>query len=269
MPTHLITAALPDEISELLRYGIISSDSIEKGEETNYYHFVTSEEIEAHLVLTGVGGKNAESVVGKAIADFKPSSITSIGFTGLTRADIEAGVLLIADEVTSISKAPTTWCTKNLSEPIICDELLKKSALSLAKDAGLPTQTGRLLTLPILARTTPLKKWLGKTLDATGVDMESYTIGRLTRDAGIPFITVRAAVDVIDLELPEVVSEIAESKHRLKTIALYLMKNPQDLGRFVTLGVSRLKAQRALALFIKHYMEFLSNSSVLIKQAVG
>jgi hypothetical protein len=73
-----------------------------------------------------------------------------------------------------------------------CDGSLFQQALAVRMPAGLGQLVGGgYLTLPSAAGPRNVKHWLSESYPCVAVDMESYWIGRLSQEAGVPLLTVR------------------------------------------------------------------------------
>ena len=61
---------------------------------------------QVQILLTGIGAKNAERAVRKAIDEWKPSLVLTCGFAGGLRPEVESGaVLFSADKETGLEPA--------------------------------------------------------------------------------------------------------------------------------------------------------------------
>ncbi len=264
MIKHLVVLALPDEFAHMEKEGIIvPSDSGELGS-ISIFRCVDSAE-NVRVIVTGVGMERSAKITEQAINIFKPSTITSMGFCGITKPDIRPGNLAIIHEVRSMKGTPREWNKKMLTEPIYSDHNLLKIAQHTAEEAGLHYDISRLLTLPVLAKTVQLKAWIGDHLQIPNVDMESYSAGETAAKHGIPFVIVRAPLDSVNLALPDIVAEMGDvpGSERIKSITKHLLRHPTDLGKFASLGICVSKAQNALACFIRIYQRELSQFTML------
>ena len=272
MAIHLITAALSDEVSTLARY--IAGANLEKGQGQSSFDgpLINKNGVpkddrphlsnEVRLLITGVGSENARAKIKKAIAEFRPDSITSMGFSGLTTDEMEPGTLFLPEEVVSLTGPPTEWALDKLLPPIKVDKGLHDKAVQVAKSQGKLPALGRLITLPIIARTANLKQWLGKRFGASQADMETYTIALLAKEADIPFLSVRVGLDKACFEMPEILPRLGDANvgnwDRLLTIAEYVTKRPADITKFVTLGIGSHKARQTLTTFSREYFACLT-----------
>jgi len=84
---------------------------------------------------------------------------------------------------------------------------------------------------------------------AIAVDMESAAVAAVAKEAGIPFMAVRAIADSVHMTIPKCALTLSDELGRLNVSSLLkgLAKQPFDLFTLVRLGRSFLSAQKTLA----------------------
>jgi nucleoside phosphorylase len=157
--------------------------------------------------------------------------------------------VVIGTEVTRLEGTPFSWDAKALAAPLKPDAALLATVRRALETAGVDFHLGRIITLPSVAKTSAMNRWLGEALIATAVDMESYAAAQAAANAGVPFVAARAVIDVADAGLPAFVSAIDSSLAvRQAGIALKsLVRAPGDVALLPGLVRSFVKARRSVA----------------------
>lgn len=105
--------------------------------------------------------------------------------------------------------------------------------------------------------TTQAKRTLAERTGAVAADMESGAVARVAREAGLPFLVVRAVIDPVEQALPKAVLRLTDAFgrvqwQRLPGVALTHAPTLWRLGRqskaaMGTLQAQSLKVRQALA----------------------
>ena len=92
------------------------------------------------------------------------------------------------------------------------------------------------------------KRSLAQASGAVAVDMESAAVGQAAKQAGVPFVAVRAVVDTADSTLPRSVLRANDEYGRLRIAKLLfsLISHPADLGALIGLSKNFRAAQATL-----------------------
>ena len=92
------------------------------------------------------------------------------------------------------------------------------------------------------------KRALAQASGAVAVDMESAAIVQVAKQAGVPFVAVRAVVDTADMTLPRSAIRASDEYGRLHITKLLfsLLAHPADLSALIGLGKSFRAAQATL-----------------------
>lgn len=254
---HLIVAALTEEMAGVTRNG--GYDGPAPFGDAVLYRPSRGTSPQLAILLTGAGSEAATSSVSRAIEELEPKTVISTGFAGGTRDSLLTGNLVLATEVFQLEGAPFFWDRDGMNGPIVPDPNLLSMARGAIEMAGVDFYLGAMVTLPTVAKTAGMKRWLGDRIGATAVDMESYTVGLAAAEAGLPFLAVRAIVDSSDLDLPDVVSQIgqAPSGNRVMPIIRYLVSRPDKLPQVMRLGRASARARESIASFISYFSDEL------------
>lgn len=169
------------------------------------------------VLITGMGGKNAEKSVREALKDNPPGLVLSCGFAGGLRPGLKRGTVLFADaENTGLLPA------------------LQTAGAIPARFYG---------SLHVI--TNPEEKQrLRATTGADAVEMESFVICGVSRELGIPSATVRVILDEAGDELPLDFNQVLTEDLKIdpRKLAFALLKAP---GRIP--GLLRLRQQSNFA----------------------
>jgi adenosylhomocysteine nucleosidase len=145
------------------------------------------------LVRTGMGPAAMERALRQVLPEFAPQFCLHLGYGGAAHPELRPGDLVVATTLIDACQRLSLG---------VSPELVEK-AEKLRRQAGLPGRTGALVTLDRAARSPEEKAGHGRKHQAVAVDMESATLARVCRAAGVPFLVVRAILDHLDYQLPD------------------------------------------------------------------
>lgn len=198
-------------------------------------------------LATGVGEAAARQATRTLLASRRPSLIISWGTAGGLDPALKPGTLVVYSQVLDAIDGQCFKTHAGISEGLVA--ALKPLRAILA--AGVSS--------PIAVTTRLDKETLHKTHGCAVVDMESAAIARVAREAGIPFIAVRAVIDPARSNLP--------------TSAMAGMSDPAHATR-ATLGVLarrpwELPALCRLAIWYRRSLHMLSSAALMMDNAPG
>ena len=110
------------------------------------------------------------------------------------------GDLVIPDQVLGCAPDHTTGAFADSS--VACNAFYRQMAWDVAHLAGCAVLPGRVVTVETMVRLGRDKQSIGRARDASGLDMESATIGTVAAHHGIPFCVVRSISDLAEEDLP-------------------------------------------------------------------
>ena len=250
-----LVAALKEEVTDILKAG--SFTPLDAPGEALAYGGAVAGGPESIILLTGTGGARAEAATSWLLRTRRPQAVLSLGFAGGTKDLLAAGQLVLATEVALLEGTPFDWGPDSAGKPLSSDPAWVARARRTVEMCGIDFRQGRIISLPMLAKTSGLKRWTGETCGATAVDMESYRIGEKAAEAGVPFVCVRAVLDTVDVDLPQVVADMegTPAGGRLLPMLAYAARHPRQLPSLVRLARATTRARRALTTFAVAFLQ--------------
>jgi len=173
--------------------------------------------------VSGIGAAAAERTAA-AVTAAPLRGLVAAGFCGALSPGLRVGDLVAPDEVR--------------------DEVSgERFAPDPAMLAAAPGARGTLVSARRLAR-TPAER---ARLQGLAVDLESAALARASRDAGVPFLALRAVTDETRHRLPDF-DRLVDAAGRLSPTAgiRHFLRHPRELPALVRLGPAAREAGRAL-----------------------
>jgi adenosylhomocysteine nucleosidase len=183
---------------------------------------------DVRVLVTGIGSRNAERAVRKALGEFSPQRVFSCGFAGALSPELRIGDVVFAREPASDALAGQLQSLGAKPVEFLCAEAV---AITVAEKSALRARTG-----------------------ADAVEMESQIISEACRDRGIECVTLRAISDSAHEDLPLDLNALMTPEQKLSSarLAWALLKAPQKIPALMRLGKnSALAAQRLGDLLVK------------------
>ena len=206
------------------------------------------------LKVVGVGeaqaGQSVTSLAGqhRILADTLYKSedgILLLGFAGGVDPSLAPGVLVISPRY---HQDAGQYAGGNSLEP---DPAMWRQAVDAASDAGLPFDQGESLTVARPVSTVADKGALFRRYQVGTVNMEDYPVAVAARNAGVPFLAVRAVLDPAGQSLPPYV--LPMSKSPVKAV-LGTAVRPWRIAHMLHLASQMRLAQFALTSFAQAYL---------------
>jgi adenosylhomocysteine nucleosidase len=212
------------------------------------------------LARTGMGSARAQKATAALIERHKPRAILSIGFAGSVVAGLRTADLVIARQV-YILEGPLEEEPLAASNGLACDPALVELAVAAARQSRLAFREGASLTVPEVVHRPEVRQRIGDGLPVEVVEMESYWVGRVAADQGIPFLVARAVVDEVGDRLPNVSDVVDETGAVLGGRALrQVLSRPQEAPGLIRLAASARRASQSLAIFAEAFVGGLAAS---------
>lgn len=212
------------------------------------------------LAQTGIGSARAQEATAVLIQRHNPEAILSIGFAGSVTDELRAAHLVIARQVYVLDN-PLHEGPLAASNGLACDPALVELAVAAARQRRLAFREGASLTVPQVVSQPEVKERIGDTLPVEMVEMESYWVGRVAADRGIPFLVVRAVLDEVGDRLPDLPNAIDETGAIARGRALrQFLWRPQAAPGLIRLAASARRASQRLAVFAEAFLDILAAS---------
>ena len=178
-------------------------------------------------VVLHLGGMGAAAAAraGARVAAGRPRALLAVGFCGALDPALRVGDLVAADRVVDEASGDVFAADPDLL-------------------AAAPGARGALVSARHIAR-TPLDR---ARLPGVAVDLESAGLARAARDAGVPFLALRAVTDTTRHRMPDV-EWMAGGSGALRPgrVAAHLITHPLEVPQLLRLGPAAARAGRALA----------------------
>ncbi len=218
------------------------------------------------LVRTGMGRARAQEATAVLIQRHNPEAILSIGFAGSLVGGLRAAQLVIARQVYALEE-PIDEGPLAVSNGLACDPALVELAVAAARQRGLAFCEGASLTVPQVVSQPELKERIGHSLPIEMVEMESYWVGRVAADQGVPFLIARAVLDEVGDRLPDLPNIVDETGTVARSRALrQLLSRPQEAPGLIRLTASARRASQRLAVFAEAFVDIFAASHSPEKQ---
>ena len=259
-----IVAAVSEEMAPLLR---AANFTAEQGPgEALLYRGEIIPGIPTLMLISGIGQARAEETTGWLLRNHQPDVVIGVGFAGATRDSLETGTVVISTTVSLIEGAPLDWSLGSDMQTFESDPAYGATARMAVEMQGIDFVQGPSITVPIVARSPGMKKWLGDRFGVYSVDLESYWVARATIAAGLPFLGVRVIVDSTDMTLPRLIMEMpgTPSGGRATTALKYAARDPRRILELTRLGRASRRAARQLGLFLVAFAKEDSSSSAIV-----
>lgn len=223
-----IIVALPEELSTL------TTKRFEKG-------CVGHLADKIWVVYSGVGPENAR-VASELLVSQGVNRLISWGCAAALDASLQPGDLVLANGCVDANQDVVDLNT---------DWVNHVQAL-LAKQ--LTVVTGILAESRHILASSYDKAKITQATGAIALDMESVAIAKVAKLHGLPFLTIRAIADPLDMDLPKAVSHALNDQGEviLAKLLFFLLLHPSELPGLIKLGLHFYAAKKNLKRAAKH-----------------
>ncbi len=179
----------------------------------------------AVMVLSGAGSSRARQAA-RVLLENGATSLVSWGFAGGLLPGLPAGSLVLPEKV--IGADQIVYPVDPVWHERLCRRL--QGSLNLCK--------GPLAESPSMLATFAEKKNLFSRTGAIAVDMESASVASFAKEAGVPFLAIRAITDPAEMDMPLCVRGSIDEfgRLRLSRVIKGIIKRPLDFPLVVRLG---------------------------------
>ncbi len=188
------------------------------------------------IYLSGIGPHRSR-LAAESLLKERASALLSWGSAGGLVPDLRPGIIILPKTVVAANQ------TKYLVDPKWHEDLWNRLAGHLDLDSRPLAESAQILV------DSRAKEALFRQTGATAVDMESASVASAAREAGIPFLAVRAIADPVGQAIPRGVQFAFDSLGRLNPFRVLsgLTKRPGEILGVVRLGLSFRAAHASLA----------------------
>lgn len=217
---------------------------------------VPGSQVEALALLAGMGRERSEEATAWLVRNFSLDAILAVGFAGATRDSLATGVLVLATKLTYLEGTPLQWSLGTDSDVIEPAPELLTRARGAVELQGIDYVQGPAVTLPVVARSAGLKRWLGETFGVYAVDLESYWIAQIAKAAGVPFLAAHAVVDSTAITLPGFVSSVPRTPRggRIRPAITYAARDPRRVFDLIRFRSAASVARRQISAFVAAFV---------------
>ena len=223
-----IVVALPEELATL------TSKKIDKG----HCFFIADKLL---VVYSGAGPVNAKAAAELLVVE-GATRLISWGCAAALSSSLKPGDLVLADKLIDTGNIEmathTNWhsYSKNL----------------LATFAVV--RTGCLAESKCIVSSSKEKKQLQSTTGAVALDMESIAIAKVARQYSLPFLSIRAIADPVNMDLPRAINYSLNDRGDIVfgKLLLFLVLHPAELPGLIKLGLHFNAARNTLKSIARH-----------------
>lgn len=238
-----IIAALKDEVRDILAR-LEEDEVVHIRPSTIYRGKYRGREIV--LAVSAVGNNAIRTATDFVLKHFKPELCLHIGYAGGADPSLQAGDLIIADNVIE----------KDSERSFLTDEQLRKKAITLCEQHGIRCREGNVVTVLEALATPHEKAFIGTQFEALSVDMESSGLADCASAAGVPFVVARAIFDPLDMPLPDIPAEvIEEGGFHIWPMAKHMAHKPKEILNLPKFSYCANRARETLKQFVDAWLE--------------
>ena len=221
------------------------------------YAFVTNN---IAVAYSGAGPKNAQLAAELLVAN-GATQLISWGCAAALSTTLKPGDLILADKLIDAECSgdaqfcvSTSWhkYTKHILSP------------SVTVHSGCLAESEKIVS------SCEDKKQLRLKTDAIALDMESIAIAKVAGQNNLPFLSIRAIADPVDMDLPKSVNYAINNQGDIviSKLLFYLACHPTELPGLIKLGLYFNAAKNTLKLVAKHLNAILDFNDNFNQQPV-
>jgi len=197
-----------------------------------------SDDLKLDVYLTGVGWRGSREILASLLKE-KPDLCISSGLAGGLKTGLKSGEIVVAREVLLVNGGQ-----RFIGRPLLMD---------LAEQAG-ATAVDSFLTNTQVVCDAQSKRTMAAFGDV--VEMESFHVLKIARDAQVAAVAVRAISDTADEDLPldfgRAIGEDGQISYR--RLLLQVARRPHRIPAMIDFGKRSEKAAQNLADYLDKYI---------------
>ncbi len=203
---------------------------------------------QALVVQTGIGRERVEKSTKAILEKYPVTALVSFGFGGGLSDGLNIGDIVLCNDL----------CSEG-SSVCSCDPGLLAAASQVATATGNRVVRGSGVSVMQPVATESMKRVLAAAFKADSVDMESYWIGRIAAEKGVPFLTVRVVSDTVRDSLPKMEGLFGpDGKIRWRQALRTILAHPGRLMPLWGLGRNMKRAGVSLGSYMERLVEKLA-----------
>ncbi len=238
-----VAGALPMEVAGLRRLGSFDKAAIDGIK----YLQGDVRGVDAALFVSGIGEKRAYETARAACLGLDLSAYISVGLSGSLSSGLKTGDVVIGERI-------RTLASKGHGE-YRCDPGLLGLATRAFADGGMPA-LGPLLAAERVLVSRDEKTGIARSYDCLAVDMESAGAARAAKQAGVPFIAIRAISDALHEDMPVDFNRFTvDGCMDWSRFIFHVLAHPATIGPLMRLGRNSRLAAANLARAVASVLE--------------
>jgi adenosylhomocysteine nucleosidase len=220
-----IVVALPEELSTL------TSKKLEKG-------CVEALTDKILVIYSGAGVENAHTA-SELLKTKGANRLISWGCAAALDGEFRSGDLVLANACVDAD---------HVAIDLNNEAWLVNVKDCLSKHSHLRIYTGKLAESKNIVASSNDKAKIAEATDAIALDMESVAIAKVALAHGLPFLSIRAIADPVNMDLPKAVSHALndQGEVNISKLLLYLLLHPAELPGLIKLGLHFHAAKNTL-----------------------
>jgi len=190
----------------------------------------------AMLLLSGIGANRAR-VAAQTLMEKGATALVSWGSAGGLIPALSPGRLILPERILAADQSVYPV------DPIWHERLYSRLKGYVDPHPGVLAQS------TIVLATRSEKAALFRRTGAVAVDMESASIAQVAKEAGMPFMAIRAITDGAEMDIPRGALDSIDEFGRVRLIGLlsFMARHPVELSALVRMGRNFRAAETTLA----------------------
>ncbi len=205
---------------------------------------------------TGLG-RRSHNAATSVMERFKAEVVLSIGTAGGLNLDVSAGQLIACSHVHHADMRGALEET-----PVFSDERLVTLALEVARSAEIEANVGSAVTVDEVVWTSAEKADLHAWLRHDVVEMESYWIGEVASEAGLPYLALRVVTDQAADELVQTPAISADGTFDVAAFQAWIKDHPEYMPMFAEQAERSRRGLGSLTRFLSAFLPRLAGARV-------
>ena len=216
-----------------------------------------------------------------------------LGFAGAVEPSLKPGDLILSSRYYRTASSPegstpvstlaeADWRRASLAEPddpvlrhfpdfLEPDQWMRRQAVDAVQETGLRFTPSPSLTVDRVIDSPEDKRAIFDRYSVATVNLEDYWAAAAAREAGVPFLSVRAVLDVAGQRLPDYLSASSDTglSNHVSRAVLSTLVRPWRVATLLGLAAQMRRAQWALAQFALSFIPNMTPKMTDLSQAAA